>query len=332
MQENYRNYKRCQVGKQEVLKYPYGNVFRSEDNLRQTADIINKKRAIPINTKHDYTDTSKDFEAIGTVLNPEVNEKKLFCELSMWKKPKDRFISLGSRGNLKRQPGEYNGEKYDFVIQNVFDVDHIAITPTPRSPDARLIDSKEEICEVHFLDSIEIEGFADYFNGENVVEKQQLLTDEKNKINIKEKQKMEIEKQIKDLLDSITEIKKSQEKIISNQENQSKVVTNLQDSLEQIQKNAEENKLEQEKKQSLLSAAKEKGITLSDSKTSQEMAKAIIESIVQETGVSLSLSDSISMDAALIALSMYTPKQKTNLEDSKEKEKVEEKKVTLPRL
>jgi len=60
------------------------------------------------------------------------------------------------------------------------------------------------------------------------------------------------------------------------------------------------------------------------------MAKAIIESIVQETGVSLSLSDSISMDAALIALSMYTPKQKTDLEDSKEK--VEEKKVTLPRL
>ena len=140
------------------------------------------------------------------------------------------------------------------------------------------------------------------------------------------------QKQIKDLIDSIAEIKKSQETIISNQENQSKVVTNLQDSLEQIQKNAEENKIEQEKKQSLLSAAKEKGITLSDSKTSQEMAKAIIGSIAQETGISLSLSDSISTDAALIALSMYTPKQKTNLEDSKEKENVEDKKVTLPRL
>lgn len=307
MQKNYRKQKRVQLGMVEILNHGGESLFRTPEALKQTADIINKKIAIPINTEHVFTDQSSNFEAVGTVTKAEIDDKgKLFADVALWKMPASNKVSLGYTGDVIRKNGIFNGVPYTHILKSVSDVDHVSITPNPRSPGARFLDSLDEQ-QVYIQDSFEID-FADSENGEYVVEKQHLLTGDKKPFNIKEKANMDYTIELKKIQDALDE----QGKLINKLTDQFVAGSaSLKDSLEQkielIRQESEKKSIEEKQKSELVSLADSKGFTVNASKTIKEICSELVLAIQKETGVA-KISDSI--DAVLTALSLYTPKQK----------------------
>jgi hypothetical protein len=113
-------------------------VFVPPEVLAKVPDLVD---AVPIvDDSHDFTD-APDFNpgsVIGLARCIRYRDDRLWAYLSFWhpasidgiKSDGARQLSLGFRAAYERQPGEFNGEPYDFLMTELTALDHVALVPS----------------------------------------------------------------------------------------------------------------------------------------------------------------------------------------------------------
>ena len=54
-------------------------------------------------------------------------------------------VSVGYESDIKKESGVYNGIAYDFIFSSPMIIDHVAMTPTPRVPNAKILDEDDKV-------------------------------------------------------------------------------------------------------------------------------------------------------------------------------------------
>jgi hypothetical protein len=249
---------------------------------------------VPINTNHDFTDEG-DFEVIGAVANASIDQNSLFADCSLFKKPKYKGVSLGYRGDVIKKDGVHDGVSYTHVFKSIRDIDHVSITPTPRSPSARFLD--DDRTEVFFSDSFEID-FSDELEA---------IKDHKQKKEIK-------------IMDHTEQINKMQEQINGLNETVKGFSVQLKDSVSAVvtalKDESEKAKQTEIKKSAILRLADSKGINLDNSKAIEDICSDAAKVISEELKCA-NIGDSY--DSVMTALQMYSKPQKKTAGDGGDK-------------
>lgn len=140
-------------------------VYRIYRPGKELKKAIRQFNGIPVLDLHlmDVPGEEQKESRVGAVSNARFDDGAVFADLTIWdadaiekiQSGEKRELSCGYSAETYAQPGEFNGQRYDFIMKNLT-INHLALVRHGRVPGAMVYDEKPEVKEPFYMEKEEI--------------------------------------------------------------------------------------------------------------------------------------------------------------------------------